>query len=385
MARHSATASTAGGSYGAGERGRNRVRLYRDPVRGLLYLEYRERGRRERVATGTRDFDRGKAMADELAGRLARQEPARPNEPPTLATLFDNYLRDVTPTKTPGKQAHDRRAAAMFAQILGPATRADRLTPASARRFIAERQRRGDQRLHRRARGIRMRVIQYDLGFLRAVLRWAVGEGRLERNPLEGYRLPRETSPRRPLLSEEEYGKMVGVAERVSPTFGPLLAVAHETGHRLSALLALRWSDIDRRERVVTWRRESDKQGHEHTTPLTTAAVGALEALRGLYAAIGDAPVFPAPSAPDRPVDRHTAIAWWLRAEVLSELPHVEGRGWHSLRRTFATELLDQPLKVLAQLGGWTDTRTLLECYQHPGITEQRAALAERKSLARTG
>ncbi len=40
------------------------------------------------------------------------------------------------------------------------------------------------------------------------------------------------------------------------------------------------------------------------------------------------------------------------------------GRGWHSLRRKFASDLMDQPLKVLCELGGWKTAHTVLQCYQ---------------------
>ena len=40
------------------------------------------------------------------------------------------------------------------------------------------------------------------------------------------------------------------------------------------------------------------------------------------------------------------------------------GRGWHSLRRKFAKDLMNQPLKVLCELGGWKTAKTAVRCYQ---------------------
>jgi len=56
--------------------------------------------------------------------------------------------------------------------------------------------------------------------------------------------------------------------------------------------------------------------------------------------------------------------AWWEKAERLAGLEPKRGRGWHSLRRKFASDLMDQPLKVLCELGGWKDAKTVLQCYQ---------------------
>jgi integrase len=59
----------------------------------------------------------------------------------------------------------------------------------------------------------------------------------------------------------------------------------------------------------------------------------------------------------------------------------VPGLGWHGLRRKFATELKQVPLKDLAQLGGWKDPQTILKCYQSADEESMRAALGERSVL----
>ena len=54
------------------------------------------------------------------------------------------------------------------------------------------------------------------------------------------------------------------------------------------------------------------------------------------------------------------------------------GRGWHSLRRKFASDLMDQPLKVLCELGGWKEAKTVLHCYQRADEAQLRKALESR-------
>ena len=46
-----------------------------------------------------------------------------------------------------------------------------------------------------------------------------------------------------------------------------------------------------------------------------------------------------------------------LADEPRAGVEHVDGLGYHSLRRKFATELKGIPLKDLCQLGGWKDPR----------------------------
>ena len=73
--------------------------------------------------------------------------------------------------------------------------------------------------------------------------------------------------------------------------------------------------------------------------------------------------------------------AWWLRGERVAELEHIQGMGWHSLRRKFATELKEAPLKDLCELGGWKSPQTVLTCYQQPDRRTMRRALEARQTL----
>lgn len=214
---------------------------------------------------------------------------------------------------------------------------------------------------------MRDRAIAHDLKFLLSVLNWATlaGDGKggflLERNPLKGLPLPREESPRRPVLSADWYSELLRVAEEVSPLFRLALVLAHETGHRVSAIRMLRWSDVTLgKDARITWRAENDKIGYEHVTPITPGAVAELEWARKSRPAIGDTYIF-ADETAKLPISRHVPRKWWERAWKLAELPKSERYGWHALRRAFATDLKTTPLKDLAALGGWKDTNTILE------------------------
>ena len=389
-----------GWSYKSGEKGRNRVRAFEHPRTGLLFLELYDAKpgskslARKRVALGHRDRKRAKQQADEAASRIGRPNALPPAEL-TLGELFDNYLREVTPRKGAGKQGHDRCAAALFLSCFGKKRKVRTLSARDVEHYI-------DERSHgviRPAgsfvrRPVRSRVVEYDLRFLNAVLNWATvaGDGNggvlLERNPLKGIRLPKEESPKRPILRQEEYEALLAVAPRVSWQFELALVLANETGHRISAVAQLRWSDIDLvhagRERIL-WRAEHDKIGFEHETPLTPAAISVLEQARKRELRIGDACVLTSPTDPEEPCSRHLLRDWWQRAEVLASLPPMRGRGYHSLRRKFATEMKDTPLKDLCHLGGWKDGQTIFKCYQQADEHTMRDALSHRKRFTAAG
>lgn len=383
------THATKRWSYSTGERGRNRVRVFAHRGTGRLFLELYEGRTRKRIALGHRDQERAKAKAEEVAIALRQGEPPA-GATLTLHTLFDNYLREVSPQKSAGSRGHDRRAVHLFLSCFSPQRDVATLSRRDWDAFIRWRREGGDRRKGRsRGRAVGDRVIVQDLKFLQAVLNWAVvaGDGTggylLERNPLKGMPFPKEPTPRRPVVTDEQYRSLLNVSEGVSPLFRAALIVAHETGHRIGSIRLLRWSDVDLERGTIRWRAENDKIGYEHETILTSAAVQALEELRQVEPGIGDTWVFPAPGASGDPCSRHLMRDWWQRGEQLAGIPRQTGLGWHSLRRKFATEMKHTPLKDLCYLGGWKEPQTVLKCYQRPDEDTMREALAHRKRLVR--
>ena len=135
--------------------------------------------------------------------------------------------------------------------------------------------------------------------------------------------------------------------------FHVALVLAHETGHGIGAIRKLRWADIDLEGGVVRWRAEHEQTGYEHYTPVTAEALAALGEAQRKNPGSGDALVLPASTDASRCAGRSLVPYWWNRAEKLAGLETQRSRGWHSLRRKFASDLMDQPLKVLCELGGW--------------------------------
>jgi len=372
-------------SYGAGEWGRNRVRIFPDPKTGMFQIEWRENGRRRCRSLKHRDWTRAKRQADEFAAGfvgpdLNGKAEAEP-EPLTLERLFDIYGEEVTPTKGEHSQRHDRAAMKMFLGLYGPDRNPATLSQRDWDRFIRERR---AGRIGPSGRPVSDRTIQYNLKFLIAVFNWAGKsrdeEGRLllESNPLKGLRTPTEKNPKRVVLAEEEYRTLLKVSRKVDWRFRVALVLAHETGHRIGAIRQLRWRDIDFEGRAILWRAEHDKSGYEHRTPLTPGALTALEEAWRENPGSGEAPILPAPKNPSACMNSALAYGWWSRAERLAALEPKPGRGWHSLRRKFASDLMDQPLKVLCQLGGWKTAKTVLRCYQRADEDQLRQALANR-------
>ena len=371
-------------SYSAGEWGRNRVRVFPDRRTGVIQIEWRDGGRRLTRSLRHRDWARAKEQADEFAASFAPPEPRGEVEagPLTLEEIFEVYAAEVTPAKSPQSRAYDRAAMRMFLGFFGNERVPGTLSKRDWDRFILERR---SGRVGRSGRPVGDRTVERDLKFLLAVLNWAAnsrdadGNRLVESNPLRGLKTPAEKNPARVILTEAEYKALLRVSSAVDWRFRVALVLAHETGHRIGAIRQLRWSDIDLEGEVVLWRREHEKTGHEHRTPLTPAAVAVLTEARRRNPGIGDVPLLPAPMDPSRSVSHPQAGAWWKKAERLAGLEPVRGRGWHALRRKFASDLMDQPLKVLCELGGWKTAQTVLQCYQQADQRRLREALEHRR------
>jgi integrase len=381
------TQAKKGWSYSAGEWGNNRVRAFEHPKTGRIFLEFSEYGQRKRIALGHRDPEAAKTKAEEVALALRRAEH-RPGPALTLQTLFDNYLREVTPRKSGSSQQHDRRATKLFLEHFGPQRKVATLSRRDWDAFIQRRLQGSDGRVGKvKGKPVRARVVAQNLKTLRAILNWATmaGDGSggylLERDPLKGLPFPKEQSTRRPIITDEQFQAMLKVSRTISPLFELALVLAHETGHRIGSTRLLKWSDVAIEAKTIRWRGENDKIGFEHVTWLTPAALQALEQARRERPVIGEAWVFGAPGDASQPVSRHLMRDWWQQGEALAKVPRSPGLGWHSLRRKFATELKHVPLKDLCYLGGWKEPQTVLKCYQRADADTMKQALATRKPL----
>jgi len=259
-------------SYTTGTKGLNRVRLFAQQRDGKLYLEYKdEGGGKRRIALEATDFTQGKAKANELAAALLKHEGPQ-SDVLTLKALFDNYEREVTPTKSEPTREHDKRARKLFEGCWGPTAAVKNLDRRDWDRFIAQRRsgalrpRRSAKTKDKQEAGVGDRAIEQDLRFLMAVCHWAEtvrvrGRPMLERNPFKGFPIPAEVNPRRPGLTDEEFQQLTDAAKGLGPDVSLFLTLAHETGHRRMAIALLRWSDIDLEHGLVTWVRNSETSG----------------------------------------------------------------------------------------------------------------------------
>ncbi len=408
MARRKKRWSFSVGVYGCS------VRAYERADGGNLWLEIRERGPDGRIrpryeALGHGDKGQAVEEAKDRHTRLAQGLPLR-NPTPTLSVVLDAFVARQQARANelrPAAVADATRQAAFWKAALGSevdpaAVTQDDLEAVMRRRRSGECGPRGEPVPPEDRRPVRTRAVASDLEFLRAALRWAVHKKRLLRvNVMDGFEIPDEPNPRRPIATADRYEATRARADQVTmelrgggkrvavPSYLPeLLDLAYATGRRISAITALRFADLrleataEAPYGAIVWPAETDKMGREWVAPMDARARAAVDRILvdrelGLRARWPDSPwCFPSPRNPSRPLSKDLASEWLERAETLAEVPKLDGSLWHAYRRGWATARKHYPLADVAAAGGWKDTTTLRTVYtQADAATVRRVVL----------
>ena len=212
----------------------------------------------------------------------------------------------------------------------------------------------------------------------------------LEVNPAEQVVLPRRRNGRAWSASERRYltrAEVVRLLDEVPPKWRPLFELLAATGLRISEAIGLRWSDLvldgerphlQVRRAIVKGALVAPKSRHgARLIPLTPDLAAILKAHRR-HGAADDAFVFPGREG--APSDQGS-----LRRRVLvpsATRAGLTGVGFHTLRHTCASMLIEAGLSPCACSGGWGITRR--RSRWRPTGTSSTATLARRLTSARS-
>ena len=222
-----------------------------------------------------------------------------------------------------------------------------------------------------------------DLQGLRQVCRWAatwrIGrrEFLLPLDPTAGLEMPEVGKSHRAAYDDAEVEALLGVADKIKwghgkdesrerAPFRELLVLAADTGRRIGAIVSLRcadWVPDEGSFGTLVWRAENDKMKTDWRSPVTPRVRETLEAWRKENPGIGEAWMFPALES-DGHVRVDQAGRWLAEAETEAGVEHVKFRGWHGLRRRWATKRKGLPAQDVAAAGGWRDVQVLQSVYQ---------------------
>jgi hypothetical protein len=256
------------------------------------------------------------------------------------------------------------------------------------------------------------RTIGADLEFLRRVCNWAMTVTRanrkplLDRHPLTRYAIPTNANPRRPVATYDRYLAVREHADAVDGQrlFGAFLDLVEGLGWRVTAICELRATDVDltvndaRPYGRLRKRAETDKMGVAQWVPMSPTVRSAVLAALERNAAIGEAPLFPAPRRAGA-WTRHHAKDLLKRAEgaarraaiqrddseAAAALAPLDGSDFHAYRRAWATARKHLPLKDVAEAGGWRSTDTLLRCYTQVDEATMLKVVTETQKVRSVG
>jgi integrase len=382
----------------------------------VLYVQWYDRSGKTWVprSLGHRDRDRALQQARELAGAILAANEAECRGELTVADLFARFEREVTAHEHPRQAAEDKRRTAVWTAFLGASRAVETIDRAALDQFVRGR-RAGtltvpDVKLSARPTD---RTIGADLEFLRRVCNWALtvtrggGKPLLEHHALTRYTIPTNANPRRPVATYDRYLAIRAHADEVDRQrlFGAFLDLVEGLGWRVTAICELRASDVDlkatdaRPHGRLRKRAETDKMGVAQWVPMSAGVRSAVLAALERNAAIGEAPLFPAPRRPGKSWTRHHAKDLLERAEeaarqaaikrddaeAAASLAPLEGSDFHAYRRAWATARKDLPLKDVAEAGGWRSTETLLRCYTQVDEATMLKVVTETRKVRSAG
>jgi integrase len=297
-----------------------------------------------------------------------------PNSPLTLRQLAEKYAIDGFAGRTVAYKRDALSSVRRIGSFVGADHPVRDIRPSHVQKYLARRVAEG----HAPAgRG--------DLIALSIAINWAVGEDLLENNPLASKRardaMRIQHEPARPFVTPARYEKLKAIAPQLPAPFGVMLDIAWHTGHRIGAILELRWEHISFEQTTsaphgtIRWYagKTSDRKKHDHTLPMNEKARAALLAWRRQVRTIPTGWVFASRDG-TQPLAKWGPKKWMRKAETLAGLPHLRQGIWHPFRRGWATARKHMPLQDVAAGGGWTDTATVTKCYQHATEEETRAA-----------
>ena len=178
---------------------------------------------------------------------------------------------------------------------------------------------------------------------LRMILRWALGRGDIQHNPLDGFRVPAAPQSRDRVLEEDELRTVWSATTGLPDPFGAFVRLLMVTGQRRNEVAGIEWKELsrDRREWLIPGART--KNGSENLLPLSDLAITELDALadgdtwprRGLILT----------TTGKTPISGFSKAKRALDAAILKAIreddPHAEFDAWrlHDLRRSMATHM----------------------------------------------
>ncbi|MEM7416821.1 MAG: hypothetical protein AAF389_15045 [Gemmatimonadota bacterium] len=295
----------------------------------------------------------------------------------TLGELFERYhkwldTQDMAEKTVAGKE----RSRKFWLVSLSPDIEVTSLDSDRVERIAATARRRG---------GHSTRWDGKRLADLRAVVRWGMNKARLyDLNPLRGLELPEYRPDTEDLYYDARESILLATPhDKVDARVTLAASIICDTGRRISAVLAISAvSDlIVAEDRLyLIFRAEFDKGNRQAVVPVSPDThLLIAEALEN-HRVEGSGWLFPEGREDhddplDKPYSKENATKALHRAEEVLEIPYIEGRAWHGLKRRHVTtswELSGGDAALVGDITGNVSAKLLKDTYRR--VNRDRSA-----------
>jgi integrase len=230
------------------------------------------------------------------------------------------------------------------------------------------------------------------LRVLKTLLRDAIADGYLDRDPTVRIAMIPEPPTQHETLSFDELGSFLKASEHLVPDHHALFVLGFLTGGRWGELTALTWEDINEDDRVVHFRRShyygivgTTKTGQTRSVPVSEVVVETLRAHRRRmfkrrHRGISTGLVFPANVDPKRSKTKGYRTSSSVRKAfdlVCTDAGIRKHLSSHSMRRTFNNLLrLEGTDRVALRAMTGHSSEEMTEHYSDVRLDEKRSAIS---------
>jgi integrase len=252
-------------------------------------------------------------MAEIVEGKFLASEKARV----TFVEAADSFLAYSKSRKK--SHRNDPPIVSRFKVFFGNRS-LESLTPDLVEAYLIQRQQEGQ--LNHKGKPITGTTLNKEIACLKTIVRRAMLNGQIDRNPIFGVRKYKEV-PRNRTLNPEEFQKLF---ESATPRMRPIIALGYYTGMRCGEVLGLKFSQLDFKHKILVLEAVDTKTMERREIPLSDALIGLL---RQVPPTLGSPYVFTYKGKPMKSIKR--AFKWACRKAG------IDNFRFHDLRHCMVT------------------------------------------------
>jgi integrase len=331
------------------------------------WANYQLKGKQERQPLNTTSKKEARRKALILEGKILEGLHQRQTKPVSIGAAIDAYLTDVRIRKRADKTASKYSTVLRRVEDLARRLKRKDLGEIDLSFLDVYRQERVE-----RDGADPDSTITDELVIIRQLINFALRRKQMNRDPLEGLKIPKRRRKPQPCWRQPEVEQILQAAPE---PYCPIFTILADTGFRVGEVQFLTWEDVDFENNLLHVRAKDDwkpKDGDQRSVPMSARLRALLEQLPRRSRWVVTAPATPKyPKGDHKNLDRRS-----LRTlhRVLKRLG-LKGK-IHTFRHAFLSQALIRgtPEALVRAWAGHVDWN-ILKLYTHIANTDSQAAM----------